>query len=332
MRDKRILSGMRPTGRLHIGHLEGVLESWLKCQNDGKAFFFVADLHAITDGLRDNISSMTIEMVRDWIAAGIDPERAVLFLQSRVKAHTEMACLLGMMTPVPWLLRVPSYKDYVEKLSGEDKASFGFMGYPVLQAADILLYDADLVPVGDDQLAHLEFTRELVRRVNNLIGVVFKEPEPLLTKASRIPGLDGRKMSKSYNNTIELTDSGKVLDIKIMTMLTDPARKRKLDAGNPEICPVFEYQKIYNQDLKEKIVESCTEAKWGCTDCKRVLLDKISTRLIHIQNRRKELDCDDKTIISILREGSFKAGKIADEKLETVRDRIGFLKIKFGDI
>jgi len=265
---------MRPTGRLHLGHLLGALPNWVRLQDDYQCFYCVADLHALTTRF-DNVKSMKrdgVEMVADWIAAGIDPDRSVIFRQSEVKEHSELALLLGMLVPVSWLTRVPSYKEMVGEL-GERVATFGFLGYPVLQTADIILYKAARVPVGEDQLSHLELAREITRRFNSLYGDVFPEPKAILTETPRLVGLDGRKMSKSYGNTIDMAEEPGVVREKVMSMFTDPARKRLKDPGHPDRCNVFSYHGYFDAPRAEldEIARSCREANIGCTECKERL-------------------------------------------------------------
>ncbi|HLD49910.1 MAG TPA: tryptophan--tRNA ligase [bacterium] len=266
----RILSGIRPTGQLHLGNLFGALENFRKLQGQD-AFFMIADLHALTTDYEspDKIHERVMDVVTDYLASGLDPEKCALFIQSEVPEHAGLALLLGMITPLGWLERNPTYKDQLREIKGRDLRTFGFLGYPVLQAADILLYKAEKVPVGEDQLPHLELAREIVRRFNHLYQTkVFPEPQPVLTSAPKVPGLDGRKMSKSYDNCIYLADSPEVVEKKVKTMVTDPARKRREDKGHPEVCPVFFHHKLYNEGQIEKVARECSGALRGCVDCK----------------------------------------------------------------
>jgi tryptophanyl-tRNA synthetase len=283
---------MRPTGRLHLGHLLGALPNWVKLQDDFECYYCVADLHALTTRF-DNVASMKrdgIEMVADWIAVGIDPEKSVIFRQSEVKEHSELALLLGMLVPVSWLTRVPSYKEMVGEL-GERIATFGFLGYPVLQTADIILYKASRVPVGEDQLSHLELAREITRRFNSLYGEVFPEPQAILTETPRLVGLDGRKMSKSYGNTIDIAEDPAEVGKKIMSMFTDPARKRLKDPGHPGRCNVFSYHGFFKTpDAElEEIGRDCRAAAIGCTECKQRLAERVLDLLGPIREKRREL-------------------------------------------
>mgnify|MGYP001586354787 CR=1 FL=1 len=323
---ERVFSGMRPTGRLHLGHLLGALPNWVKLQDDYDCFYCVADLHALTTRF-DSVETMKedgIEMVADWIATGIDPERSVIFRQSEVKAHSELALLLGMLVPVSWLMRVPSYKEQITEL-GEHIANLGFLGYPVLQTADIILYKASRVPVGEDQLSHLELAREIVRRFNGIYGPVFPEPKAILTKTPRLLGLDGRKMSKSYGNTIDLADEPDVVKKKVMSMFTDPARKTLKDPGHPEKCNVFSYQQFFEaqQEELDEIDRGCRAATIGCTECKERLLKRILARLDPIRERRRELLADTGRIEGILEDGRARALKIANEVLGEACRAIG---------
>jgi len=242
-----IVSGMRPTGRLHLGHLHGALKNWLRLQEQYRSYFFVADWHALTTDYASpqGIRQSMIEMVIDWLSVGLDPDRCVIFRQSEIKEHAELHLLLSMIVPVPWLERNPTYKEQIKEITGKDLSTYGFLGYPVLQAADIIMYKATKVPVGVDQAPHVELTREIVRRFNQIYRPIFPEPEVLLTEAQRVPGVDGRKMSKSYNNAVFLSDSPQELDQKLSRMMTDPARVRRTDPGEPEKCPAFQLHKIY---------------------------------------------------------------------------------------
>jgi tryptophanyl-tRNA synthetase len=317
---------MRPTGRLHLGHLLGALPNWVSLQQDYDCFYCVADLHALTTRY-DSVASMKadgIEMVADWLAVGIDPEQSVIFRQSEVKEHSELALLLGMLVPVSWLTRVPSYKEMISEL-GERIATFGFLGYPLLQTADIILYKAENVPVGEDQLAHLELAREIVRRFNQFYGPVFPEPRALLTSTPRLLGLDGRKMSKSYGNTIDIAEEPASARKKIMSMFTDPARQRLKDPGNPDECNVFDYHKYFGISAGEleEIEAGCRAATIGCTECKERLADRIMARLDPIREKREALLAEPGRIDAILDDGRERAQKVATEVLGEVCQAIG---------
>jgi len=323
---QRILSGMRPTGRLHLGHFKGVLANWLKLQDEHQCFFFAADWHALTtDYANPGIVQQTIwEMLIDWLAVGIDPEKAVIFIQSEVPQHAELHLLFSFITPLPWLERVPTYKDQIEQLREKDLGTYGFLGYPLLQSADILIYRADGVPVGEDQVPHVELTREVARRFNHLYRKpdqpLFPEPESLLMPASKLPGLDGRKMSKSYGNTIELGETWKVTEQKVKTMPTDPARVRREDPGTPEKCPVWEYHKLYSTEgERAEVHHGCTSAGIGCLDCKKVLLTHLEEELQPIRSRRAELGTRMDDVRDIVRAGNERARVEAERTMEKVR-------------
>lgn len=393
---QRVLSGMRPTGQLHLGHYHGVLKNWLKLQQEYECFFFVADWHALTTEYEDPaiIEKSVWDMVIDWLAVGVNPGSAKLFIQSRVPEHAELHLLLSMCTPLSWLERVPSYKDQQEKLSDKDLTTYGFLGYPLLQTADIIIYKAGFVPVGEDQVSHVELAREVVRRFNHIYGrerdfeknieaalkkmgkktarlydemrrnyqeqgdlsslekarellasqqnisigdrerlagyldgsgkAIFPEPQALLTPASKMMGLDGQKMSKSYGNTISLRENPTVVEDKIKTMPTDPARIRLTDPGDPEKCPVWNLHQVYSEDsLKKWVVEGCTNAKIGCLDCKKPLIDAILKEQEPIRERANEYLNDPETVQGIITEGSDAARDIARETLDDVREAIG---------
>ena len=387
---------MRPTGQLHLGHYHGVLKNWLKLQQEYECFFFVADWHALTTEYEDPaiIEKSVWDMVIDWLAVGVNPGTAKLFIQSRVPEHAELHLLLSMCTPLSWLERVPSYKDQQEKLSDKDLTTYGFLGYPLLQTADIIIYKAGFVPVGEDQVSHVELAREVVRRFNHIYGqerdfeknieaalkkmgkktarlydemrrnyqeqgdlsslekarellasqqnisigdrerlagyldgsgkAIFPEPQALLTPASKMMGLDGQKMSKSYGNTISLRENPTVVEDKIKTMPTDPARIRLTDPGDPEKCPVWNLHQVYSEDsLKKWVVEGCTNAKIGCLDCKKPLIDAILKEQEPIRERANEYLNDPETVRGIITEGSDAARDIARETLDDVREAIG---------
>lgn len=323
---RRIVSGMRPTGRLHLGHLRGVLHNWRNLQETHECFFFAADWHALTtDYAHPDIVQETIwDMIVDWLACGIDPEKCVIFIQSEVPEHAELHLLLSFITPLPWLERVPTYKDQIEKLREKDLGTYGFLGYPLLQAADILVYLADAVPVGEDQVPHVELTREIARRFNFLYRhgkpPLFPEPEALLMPAAKIPGLDGQKMSKSYRNTIDLAEDWKTTEKKVRTMPTDPARVRRNDPGTPEKCPVWALHCVYsNADERQWVQEGCTTGSIGCLDCKRVLLHHLEEELQPIRQRREEIVKHQDELRDIVRVGNEKARKTAAYTMEKVR-------------
>jgi len=394
--NRRVLSGMRPTGRLHLGHYHGVLKNWLKLQNEYECFFFVADWHALTTEYDNTqvIAENVLDMVIDWLAVGINPGSAKLFIQSRIPEHAELHVLLSMCTPLSWLERVPSYKDQQEKLANKDLTTYGFLGYPLLQTADIIIYKAGHVPVGDDQVAHVELSREIARRFNHIYGkepgfeekaeaaakkmgkknnrlyhdlrrdyqeqgetqalekaqaiiesqqnitigdrerllgylegggkVIFPEPQALLTHASKMPGLDGQKMSKSYNNTISLRENPTSVEEKINTMPTDPARVRRTDPGDPDKCPVWGLHEIYSDDeVKNWVQEGCRSAGIGCLDCKRPLIDSILKEQEPIRERAKEYQDDPETVRGIISEGCEAARDVARVTLEEVRQAMG---------
>jgi len=321
----RILSGMRPTGKLHVGHLVGVLENWVELQKEYDCYFEVADWHALTTKYdqTDDIKNNTRELVIDWISAGIDPEESVIFVQSDVKEHAELHLLFSMITSVGRLERVPTYKEQIEELNLGNSVPYGLLGYPVLQAADILLYKGDTVPVGKDQLPHLELTREIARRFNYLYGEddeILPEPEPKLTKVPKLLGTDGRKMSKSYGNAIFLGDSEEEIEDKVREMVTDPQRIRLKDPGNPDVCSVYDYHNIFNTTEVEELATGCREAGIGCMDCKRNLKDVLTNELAEIRAKREELKANPEQIDDILNAGAKKARKLARETMEEVRN------------
>ncbi|MFK4766011.1 tryptophan--tRNA ligase [Desulfobaculum sp. SPO524] len=319
---QRIVSGMRPTGALHLGHYFGVLKNWVDLQKDYDCFFFVADWHALTSEYADprKIKGFVPELVKDWIAAGLDPERCVIFQQSQVKAHAELHLLLSMMTPLGWLERCPTYKDQKEQLAQKDLNTYGFLGYPVLMTGDILMYKSERVPVGHDQLPHLELTREIARRFNHLYGDFFPEPQALLTKESKLPGLDGRKMSKSYGNSIALGESMDSVRKKVMSMLTDTNRMRKADPGNPDVCNLFPYHQIMTDPERlPEIDKGCRDASWGCVDCKKLLLESMEHFVEPIHARRKEIDANPDMVWDILRDGNRRAEAVAEEHMDALR-------------
>ena len=396
MQDHRVLSGMRPTGRLHLGHYHGVLKNWAELQNEYDSYFFVADWHAFTTHYSDNIDldNNVMEMVVDWLASGINPNTSTIFVQSKVPEHAELHLLLSMTTPVSWLERVPSYKDQQDKLKSKDLSTYGFLGYPLLQSADILIYKAGLVPVGEDQVAHVELTREVARRFNYVHGrevdfekkaqdaiskmgkkaaklynklrkdyqergnedalvksrallleqqnitmsdrerlagyiegmgkIILSEPEALLTKASKMPGLDGQKMSKSYNNTISLRDTPNKVEKKIKRMPTDPARIKLTDPGDPKKCPVWQLHQVYSdKSTMDWVSDGCVKAKMGCIDCKQPIIDAINNELAPMQERIAKYQSDPDLIRQIIFDGSERARNTARETMSEVREAMG---------
>jgi tryptophanyl-tRNA synthetase len=324
---ERVLSGMRPTGRLHLGNLLGALSNWVKLQDDYDCFYFVADWHALTTEIpkRGEIAANTLEMLADWLGAGLDPERSTLFVQSLVPEHAELHLLFSMLTPVAWLERVPTYKEMVEQL-GLESPSYGLLGYPLLQSADILMYKPRWVPVGVDQAPHVELTREVARRFNHLFGPVFPEPDVKLTVIPKVPGTDGRKMSKSYDNAIYLADPPEVTVPKIKTMKTDPARKRRSDPGNPEVCPVFDLHKIFTPEAdREYAATGCRTAGIGCLDCKGILLKHLMPTLDGIRERRTQAAAHPGRIREILQAGSARARETARETLGEAKAAVGIV-------
>jgi len=396
MYTERVLSGMRPTGHLHLGHYHGVLKNWVRLQHEYECLFFVADWHALTTHYDSpaSIEQNVWDMVIDWLAAGVDPSRATMFIQSKVPEHAELHLLLSMITPLGWLERVPTYKDQQEKLTEKDLATYGFLGYPLLQSADILIYRANQVPVGEDQVPHIEFTREMARRFNHFYGkepgfedrakdaikklgskkarlyeefrtrfqqegddealesakallnetqnlslgdrerlfgflegggkMILVEPQALLTEASKMPGLDGQKMSKSYNNVIALRETPDNVSKKIRTMPTDPARMRRTDAGDPNKCPVWQFHQLYSgEDTKKWVMEGCTTAGIGCIECKQPVIDAVLKELAPIQERARQYEEDPTLVRSIVADGCEKARKLASETMRDVREAMG---------
>ncbi|MGA9529240.1 MAG: tryptophan--tRNA ligase [Terriglobales bacterium] len=352
---KRVLSGMRSTGKLHLGNYVGALENWVRMQDQYDCFFFIADWHALTTDYADtsHVKENSIEVLLDWLAAGLDPEKCVMFIQSHVPAHAELHLLLSMITPLGWLERVPTYKEQKENIKEKDLGTYGFLGYPVLQSADILIYKADVVPVGEDQVAHVELTREIARRFNGfyprtveseklnpvqrawcmerygqvlvntvyVVDPVFPEPQSLLTPAPRLPGTDGRKMSKSYGNAIMLTDPEPVVRQKLKPMVTDPARVRRTDPGNPDVCPVGDLHKIFSSpETLAKVNEGCRSAGIGCIECKGWAADAIVKILNPMQERRKKYEDNPRLAWDILEAGSSRARDVAGATMNEVRD------------
>jgi len=354
---------MRSTGKLHLGNYVGALENWVRMQDEYDCFFFIADWHALTTDYADTsrLKENSVEVLLDWLAAGLDPEKCVMFIQSHVPAHAELHLLLSMITPLSWLERVPTYKEQKENIKEKDLGTYGFLGYPVLQSADILIYKADVVPVGEDQVAHVELTREIARRFNGIYAyaqpevadttcltqsqkevlissgteitpdtdyifprIIFPEPQALLTPAPRLPGTDGRKMSKSYDNAVMLTDPEPVVRQKLKTMVTDPARVRRSDPGNPDVCPVGDLHKIFSdQETMAKVYEGCRSAGIGCIECKSWVADAIVKILNPMQERRKKYEDDPRLAWDILEAGSARAREIAGGTMDEVRKSMG---------
>jgi tryptophanyl-tRNA synthetase len=328
-----VLSGLRPTGRVHLGNYFGAVRNWVELQDRYNCYYFVADWHALTSDYADpsKIRQATFDAVADYLAAGMDPQKATVFLQSDVKEHAELHLLLSMVTPLPWLERVPTFKDQQAQLEDKDLNTYGFLGYPLLQTADIILYRAAFVPVGEDQASHLELSREIVRRFNNFYGPVFPEPQPLFTATPKVPGLDGRKMSKSYGNTIGLTASADEIRALVSTMFTDPNRVRRSDPGNPDICNLFQFHKLFSDDATiARVDHECRTAQIGCVQDKRLLADIIIEQLRPIRERRETLDRDPSIVWDTLREGGRRARERAGETMALVRDamKIGFPELR----
>jgi tryptophanyl-tRNA synthetase len=329
-RRKRVLSGMRSTGKLHLGNFVGALDNWIRMQDHFDCFFFVADWHALTSDYADTsrIRQNSLDVLMDWLAAGLDRERCTMFIQSHVPQHAELHLLFSMITPLGWLERVPTYKEQQENISGKDLNTYGFLGYPLLQAADILIYKGDFVPVGEDQVPHVELTREVARRFNQFYSLhgspVFPEPQPLLTPTPKLPGTDGRKMSKSYGNTIMLTDPEPVVRQKLKTMMTDPARVRRTDPGNPDVCPVGDLHKIFSDaDTIARVNEGCRSAGIGCIECKSWAANSLVSVLAPMQERREKYEQNPQLAWDILEDGSARARKIASGTINEVRESMG---------
>jgi len=322
---ERVMSGMRPTGRLHLGHLFGTLAEWLRLQQRHDAFFEIADLHALTTGFSEphRIAALRRDMVLDWLAVGIDPQRATIFLQSGIREISELAVLLGMITPLAWLQRVPTFKDQVAAL-GPEIATYGFLGYPLLQLSDIAIFRAAYVPVGRDQLAHLELGREIIRRFQHLYGgdrrePILIEPQPILSDVPEVPGIDGRKMSKSYQNALSIADEPTVTQQRVLTMLTDPQKVRRHDPGRPEICPVFTLHRLVNGVRLSAIEPACRAGELGCVACKQELAASINAHLAPIRERRSQLAMDPTTLDRIIDEGTERAQATAATTMRDVR-------------
>ncbi|MCG6974714.1 MAG: tryptophan--tRNA ligase [Desulfobacterales bacterium] len=319
---KRVLSGMRPTGPLHLGNLHGALANWINMQEQYDCFFFIADWHALTSDYEDTglISDYVRNMLIDWLSAGLSPEKSTLFIQSHIKEHAELFLILSMITPVPWLERNPTYKDQILQMSNKDLSTFGFLGYPVLQAADIIMYKANGVPVGVDQVPHVEITREIGRRFNYFYGEVFPEPESILTQTPKILGIDGRKMSKSYDNAIFLSDNPDDISAKVAKMLTDPQRARKNDPGNPDVCNVYEFHKLYSDDKTvERVDRECRTAGIGCVECKKIMAEYLIAFLEPMRQKRNDYESHPELVDDIIADGCEKARRVARETMSEVR-------------
>ena len=316
------VSGMRPTGPLHIGHYFGALQNYVQLQNETTAFFFVADWHALTSDFADTarMNEYVNDMVVDWLSAGLDPQKCVIFRQSQIKQHAELHLLLSMITPLGWLERNPTYKEQQQEITTKDLGNYGFLGYPVLMASDILMYRPKWVPVGQDQLPHMELTREIARRFNHLYGEVFPEPQANLTPSPKCPGLDGRKMSKSYGNSIYLLDPLKEIADKVRGMFTDTARLRKSDPGNPEVCNLFPYHALMtSEQTQQEIRVGCTTATLGCVDCKKIFLQSLENFLTPLHQRRAEILAQPGLVDDILSDGNSRARQFAETTMESVR-------------
>jgi tryptophanyl-tRNA synthetase len=324
---KRIVSGMRPTGALHLGNYHGALKNWIAMQENHDCFFFIADWHALTSNYENpgDISDYTRQMMVDWLSAGLSPEKSTLFVQSHVKEHAELFLILSMITPTPWLERNPTYKDQIDQLNTKDLSTFGFLGYPVLQAADIIIYKAEGVPVGIDQAAHIEITREIARRFNYLYREVFPEPATILTEMAKILGTDRRKMSKSYHNAIYLSDPPEAVMATALKMITDPQRARKSDPGNPDVCNVFEFHKLYSPvSIVDNVNEDCRNAKIGCVECKKMMAKHLIAALSPIREKNLYFNDHPEIVADILASGRETAGRVAKDTMAEVRAAIGF--------
>jgi tryptophanyl-tRNA synthetase len=343
---KRVLSGMRPTGKLHLGNYMGALHNWVRLQHEYDCYFFIADWHALTTDYADPslVKQNTLDVALDWLGAGLDPKKCVLFVQSHVKQHAELHLLFSMITPLGWLERVPTYKEQQENITGKDLSTYGFLGYPLLQSADILIYQADFVPVGQDQVAHVELTREVARRFNQFYpkhgtggsvqeAEILPEPQVLLTPSPKLPGTDGRKMSKSYGNTILLTDPEPVVRQKLKPMVTDPARVRRTDPGNPDICPVGDLHKVFSSpETLAKVYDGCTTASIGCIECKGWVADAVVKELAPIQQRRARYEQDLNLVQEILDAGSARAADRAEQTMQDVRVAMGLSERLVGEV
>ena len=323
---KTVLSGMRPTGALHLGHLAGALRNWIRLQDEYDCFYSIVTWHALSSEYQDpgSIRGYTFEVAADWLSSGLDPQRSVLFVQSDVKEHAELFLLLGMVIPLPWLQRVPTFKEMQREIPDRDLNTFGFLGYPVLQTADIIIYKAEVVPVGEDQAYHLELAREITRRFNRLFGDVFPEPQMLLTEVPRLAGTDGRKMSKSFNNAVWLKDPPDVIRRKIEPMVTDERRKKRSDPGEPDDCPVFTLHKAFvPAEKRDELAAGCRTAGIGCLECKKEVIETLIRLLAPFRDKRRELEKTPDLVWDILRQGGDKARQVARRTMEEVRAAVG---------
>lgn len=322
---KKLLSGMRPTGNLHLGHLVGAISNWVKLQEQFECFYMIADWHGLMSEYENPkaLEKYSLEMLADWIACGIDVDKSTIFVQSHVKEHLELGMVLSCITPLGLLERNPTYKEQLRELAGRHLTTYGFLGYPVLQAADILVYKGAVVPVGIDQAAHLELTRELVRKFNNLYGKVFPEPKTMLTKTPKLLGLDNRKMSKSFNNFIALSDSPEAVNNKITTMITDPEKIKKDDPGHPDVCNVYSYFEVFLPERAAELKELCPKSKSLCTACKKKLAEVLIEKLAPIRKKREKLLSDTGGLLKILKKGDAKARGAASETMREVRRKVG---------
>jgi len=326
MNKERVLSGMQSSGKLHIGNLIGALSNWVKLQDKYDCYYFVADWHSLTTGYAEpsSIKESTKDLLVNFLAAGLDPEKCTIFIQSRVLEHAELHLLLSMITPLGWLERVPTYKEKQQELKERDLSNYGFLGYPLLQTADIIIYRAKYVPVGIDQVPHLEISREIARRFNYLYREIFPEPEALLTEFPKVPGIDGRKMSKSYDNAVYLSDSPKEVEQKIRTMVTDPARVKKTDIGDPELSPVYQLHKIFSSKKEqEEVAKGCRTAGIGCIDCKKILIRNLFAVMEPIWTKRNELINNPDLLLDIVNKGTEKARRVSEETMHLVREAMG---------
>ncbi|MCK4985518.1 MAG: tryptophan--tRNA ligase, partial [Desulfobacterales bacterium] len=325
VKKNRILSGMRPTGPLHLGNLLGALANWVKLQDEYECFYFIADWHALTSDYEDTarVEDYTKEIIIDWLSAGLTPEKSTLFVQSQIKEHAELFLILGMITPVPWLERNPTYKEQITQVSNKDLSNFGFLGYPILQAADIIMYKPYGVPVGVDQAPHVEITREIARRFNYFYGNVFPEPKVILTETPKILGIDRRKMSKSYDNAIFLSDAPEQISTRVSQMITDPQRARRSDPGNPDVCNVFDFHKLYTKAAEVKeIDQDCRKAQIGCVECKKKMAQNLSIALEPIREKRAYYEAHPELVDEIIADGCNRARKTARTTMESVRAAI----------
>jgi tryptophanyl-tRNA synthetase len=326
MNKEKVLSGMQASGKLHLGNLVGALNNWVKLQDKYDCYYFVADWHALTEGYADtsSIKESTKDILINFLAAGLDPEKCTIFLQSRILEHAELHLLLSMITPLGWLERVPTYKEKQQELKDRDLSTYGFLGYPLLQTADIIIYRAKYVPVGIDQVPHLEISREIARRFNHLYKEIFPEPEALLTEFPKVVGTDGRKMSKSYENAIYLSDTPEEVEQKLKTMVTDPARIKRTDQGNPELSPVYQLHKIFSSKEEQiEIAVGCRTAGIGCIDCKKILIKNVFKVMEPIWKKRNELINNHDILHDIINRGNSKAKKVAEETMQLVREAMG---------